>query len=642
MIRSTDIATAMLEGLSSATTGGSPLDPMANAYEFALRYRPNFDGVDIGAGLLGDWSHLKDLYQNTRRKQVVMASAQSGKTGWLCVALSRELVGSAWGRLVGFYFPDKELPIKYGRDRIKPLFKSSPDLAPLIGTPLKDGSKGVDAALTMNVGATMLYLMTIGGRTSTEGVPLKGIAFDEVRRMSIGDIERAHQRYSAQVEPFDFKVSTPGYPDSTIDLFFQNGDQRYFHTECECADGIVLPLRWPDCIGDMRSATPQLRAKVEHAFHAAGMPFCGMSESQAREYPAAFYRCPTCGAIITNPRRGWWEPHNPRAFIRSWQFGKMLSPVSPPGRVLQVFELSKDRTEFFNSELGLPHLDQERRPIKASHIDACVDRDLTWAVRMDARTRDRKIVNTSMGVDVQAGYGIAVVKQWAPNGKRRVVHAEVVHMENPRPDRTWWHRLGVMMRYFDVRFAVIDEQPEYTQTLAFSKAFPGRVYLANYHLSAKAPRFIAWEDEALAGDDKQLGDHTDIRHRVSMDRTRALHWSLHLWKDRMNEIPSLDSLTQLLPHQGGKPVFSPHLEVGARDAAATAVPRILQDHLTRFVFRNVLDSDETPKKRTSKPLPNQVGQVQWVAEHIGTSPDFAHANLYADVGLERIGQGRSG
>ena len=202
--------------------------------------------------------------------------------------------------------------------------------------------------------------------------------------------------------------------------------------------------------------------------------------------------------------------------------------------------------------------------------------------------------------------------------------------------RSFWHRLGVLMRRYDVRLCVVDEQPDYDGSLAFCNAFRGRVYLANYSLGENAPRMVAWDDAALGQDTKQLGELA-IRWRVSIQRTKVLRWSLMQWVNRRNEIPNLDTLTQILPTQNGKVVFSPHLEVGAKDARHVAVARILQDHLTRFVFRDVLDTDDVPKKRSNRPLPKQEGKTKMIAEHIGSSPDFAHANLYADVALDRLG-----
>lgn len=228
---------------------------------------------------------------------------------------------------------------------------------------------------------------------------------------------------------------------------------------------------------------------------------------------------------------------------------------------------------------------------------------------------------------MQAGYGILTIKTRSANGKYRTVHAEVVRPMRGEEDDSWWGRVAYLMRRYDVRLMVVDEAPEFTASHRFANRFPGRVYLANYQLPDNAPRIVAWEDLTLDADTKQLGD-TAFRHRVSISRTRCLHWSVHRWKNRANEIPNLDTLLQELPHQQGKPYFSNHLRVGT--PAPAAIGRIIQDHCTRFVFKDVIESD--PKYAEKLKL----GERKFVAEHVGSSPDFAHSDLYANVALDRI------
>lgn len=280
--------------------------------------------------------------------------------------------------------------------------------------------------------------------------------------------------------------------------------------------------------------------------------------------------------------------------------------------------------------MTMGHLD--RMPIQPHHIEACVDRDLRWGEHLGDTLRRRQLSNCALGLDVQAGYGICVIKRRMPNGKARIVHLEVVR-DPKTAGKSWWHRVGVLMRRYDVRVAVVDEAPEFTASQAFMQAFPGRVYLANYSLGDNAPRFVAWGDVRLGDDEQQRGD-TAIRFRVSMHRARALHWSLMRWKERGTEIPDLRTLIQALPHQQGRPFFSAHLAVGTESPAAVGL--ILQDHLTKFLFKNVVVEDATTpaaKQRTERR-----GLTKYVAEHVcDYSPDFAHADLYASVALDRIG-----
>lgn len=238
-----------------------------------------------------------------------------------------------------------------------------------------------------------------------------------------------------------------------------------------------------------------------------------------------------------------------------------------------------------------------------------------------------------MGIDVQAGYGICTIKV-RDGDQFRTVHAEVLRDPRGGDDgaRTWWWRAGQLMQRYDVQMCVVDEAPEFTASQAFANAFRGRVFLANFALkSEEGPRFVQWDDLALDNDDKQRGE-TATRHRVSMERTRALHWSIMRWRNRQNRVPNLSTLVQVLPVDGeGKPVFSSHLRVGID--TPVAVGHILREQLCRFVFLN--QAEEVKKDREKKIAR---GAKKWVAEFIGGSPDFAFADLYASVAADRIGK----
>lgn len=622
-----DIAAAMLSRIGSS---GSPIDPCANAYQFVTKYGLRVEGNLLGGpqGLDGDYKHLRTIYEDTAHFLVLIAGAQTGKTAALFAHLARICYGVAFGRAVGFYFPDKHLPIAFSNNRFKPFIRSNPILGDTLGAQRSDGSKGQDATLTLTLAETVLYFMTIGGKTATEGLPLKATLFDEVRRMNPGDIGRAQERYSAQRDPVDIKASTARFPDSDIHHYFMQGDQRYFHTACACSDGVVLSQTFPNCIADMRRATPLLRDKVAHAFAHAGLPYLGMTDSERLQYVEAAYICPVCGEILVDPREGWWEPHAGERFIHSYQMPQILSPTFPAGRFQHKFETNEDHQEFMNSGLGLPYLDREKMPIQGEHIDACVNPDLVWGEHLPSNKREL-FTNTALGADVQAGYGIVVIKTRAKNGKERVLHLEVAR---PLDDEhTWWHRLAQLMQRYDVRMGVIDEAPEYSQSLNFAQAFRGRVFLANFGLTESAPRFVQWDDEVLDNDRKQKGDSAS-RYRVSLDRTRSLHWSLHRWKNRAVEVPRLTALVQTLPlDPKGQPVFSAHLRNGIDGPAQVGM--ILRDHLTRWVFYDQIEADA--KLRDKK---GRIGVTKRVAEFVGMqSPDFAMANLYCSVALDRIG-----
>ena len=626
---------AFQRGLS---LGRAPIEPLANGYDFIMRYKPKAKG---GHPIqFDDWEHLVELYQDNSRFIVLMAGAQTGKTEWLFTHILRRML-LEYGSMFGYYVPTDGLANSISDDRYGPFLRSMTEVAPLLGMATSDG-RGVDATRKKSIGASIVHFMTSNGVSSTESMPLKGIYLDEVRRMEEGDIERIQQRYSAQVNPVDVKVSTAGYPGRTIHSYFLQGSQKYFHTETDHPDGYVLSKNFPDCILDLRNASAATRRKVEEAFKEAKRPLCNMTEEDRKQYPLACYHDHRTGFIITNPRNGWWEAENPNAFIASYQMPQMLSPMWPAGRVLGVFENAKDKQEFYNSCLGLPHVDDDKRPVKDAHLLACVNPALTWPARESQHWRRKNLRNTCMGVDVQDGYLIAVIKGKTPNGKGRLLHLEVVYQGTPgRVGDDPWERLAELMIEYDVRIAVVDRAPQTNEALRFARRFPGRVWLAVYTGGASA--LSAWGDVRKKQGKKQ-GRQADSARRfnVRINRTVGLQWSLGRWSGRMNEMPPPDKLFQTLPTKSdGMPALTARLSTG--EWREVAVSRdLFWWHQKCIIFEDVYAPGDMVKHGGRKVTAASLGKSEIKAVHVECDPHFAHSNLYCDVALDRMINGAKG
>lgn len=601
-------------------TTRAPIDVMANDAEFATHYGLTIDGNRFD--FANRYKHLTAVYEDEHPSQVIMAGAQTGKSGRIMTRMLRAGI-QRWGSMSAYYFPDFFLPRAFSTQRFKPFVRSSEVLKPWLGKGPADGAPGTDAVLTRSFGPSTFYFLSIGGKTSTEGMPFQALYFDEVRRMTPGDIMRAMERSSAQHDPVDFKVSTARYPEADIHAYFLEGDQRYFHTDCKCPGGVVLSLTYPDCIADLRKATPELLRKVEHAFSHAGMPYLGVDARQRDEYPPACYLCPRCGTVITDPREGWWEPHAPGAWRHSYQLPQMLLWTYPAGRVLQKGENPEDLQELWNSMLGLPYIDEQAQIVKTSDLEASINPNAKWVALQSEDWIRKNCRNLAMGADCMGGYNVIVLKEMSENGKHRTVHLEIIHGDDP------WEEMARAMVRFDVRCAVIDQMPHFNEAHRFAKMFPGRVYLASYTESAGSEgkgKFVVWGDRAK--DPKgQKGRETKFKHTVQINRTKGLHWSLSRWADGGNETPNPDQLVQSLPKQQGRVTLTAGLKVGKWEPT-----RICREvywlHLQRVAFQKVYPSEDARRRN----------QFKVVAEHVGLDPHFAHANLYADVALARIGR----
>lgn len=605
--------------------GGCPLDPCANDFEFVLRYGLDIDGkpFDFRA-----YKHLEEVYRDTARFLVLMAGAQTGKSARIFVNILRQLI-LYWGALFGYYLPTIDMASKFSQSRFAPFVRSQPEFAGLLGSDTLRG-RGQDNVLTRTVGESTLFFLTTAGRSSTEGLPLHGVWFDEVRRMVRGDIERAMERYTAQTDPTDVKASTAMFPEADIHRFFLDSDQRYFHTACQCPEGIVLSLTYPDCILDLRSASQAMVRRVTHAFAHAGRPHLGMRADELTRYPHAAYYCPKCDTIIVDPQDGWWEPHNPGAWVHGYQMPQLLSPNFPAGRTLFRYESALDIQEFHNSTLGLPYLDETKRPLKEEHLWACVNPDLKWVEHQTDAWRQRNVTHTGVGVDVQRGYLVVVVKQRAPSGKHRLLHLAV--LIDGGNQNSMWRQLGLLIDRYDADVTVIDNAPEWTAADRFARAFRGRVWLASYDTSGSPTVPIAQWGDAATGQaaKKQKGSETKFKHTVVINRVKGLKWSLGLWAARNVELPDPRTLMQTLPVQKDAVVFSGNLRRGTMIPVPIA-KMVLFVHLLQFMFRDLYDEPDQEDKQRQ-------GATKQVAEYIGTvDPHFAHADLYSALALARIG-----
>jgi hypothetical protein len=618
--------TAVLAGIAGAgiidVGGRSPIDPMKSGLEFVNNYRLTIDNRLFDWGPQG-YMHLVDLFEDEHDSLVLMAGAQTGKTARLLVKLLRSGIVH-WGALFGYYFPDYHLPKAFSRERFGPFVRSNETLAPWLG---RDAMKrrGSDAVLTRKYGASTFFFLSTGGKSATEGLPMKGVFFDEVRRMEKSDVSRAEERYSAQKDPIDVKVSTAFLPNQDIHMYFMRGDQRYFHSDCKCADGVVLSLTFPNCIADMAGTSSEFQRKVAHKFTVAGIPYLGMGERERAQYGDAVYVCPKCGEIIVNPRAGWWHPHNEAAYTHSYQMPQLLTPSYPAARAWQKFFRPTEVVDLqyiWNDMVGLPYIDENAQPVTMDHLMASVNPELFWPIHKGERWMRENLINCAMGVDVQQGYNVVVIKQLAENGKFRTIHTEIVHGEDP------FAGTAKLMQMFNVRVCVMDAQPEYNEAFRFAKTLEGRVWLA-YYVEGERTELVDWKDRPKhkAG---QKGEQTRHKHTVVISRTKGLRWSLDRWTRGLNEVPPSHQLIQRLPRQGGHVILSSGLRIGQWEAVPI-VQVLYFMHQTRvgFIPQEVAKGEDV-----------KIGAREIRAEHLGgVDPHFAHAELYCNLALARIGTG---
>lgn len=518
---------------------------------------------------------------------VLMCGAQVGKTVFAMLA---EVMMACyfWGKYFGYFFPDRDMAMITSGVRFKPLCLSIPEIAPIWGEdPTSDDkktTKKTDAQRVRSIGPSQIFFSYMGGKTSTESIPMLGMVFDEVRRMLEGDVERATERMSHSPYPYDIKISTAGYPEATIDRYFRQSTQNKFHSRCKCPNGVVLSDFFPECIGEQSLITPKYANKGKY-----------------------FWVCPTCGEPIDNPRDGYWQEHNPGAKKIGHHIPQILSPRQNAVKIYEAYLNATDLTEFYNSKLGIPHLSKEAQIVDIDILKSTVDTDLRW------KSAGR---NTALGIDQMLGFNVAVVREWGPkmdNGHResRLIHLEWI----AKPEELGfspWPRCHELMKQYDVGFCVIDAMGgSAEQALTFALEYPGRVFLADYSCDGSNGEDICiWGDKVVTDPNRKASRDTKLKHRVMISRYHAIEWNLMRYVKRMKRQPHEKGLIGLLPDKQRK---------------------MMKDFVCDTFWKHLMSI-----ARRKQVIDELQDKFKMVFENIGLDPHFLHADLYCELALTRI------
>lgn len=523
---------------------------------------------------------------------VLMCGAQVGKTV-MAMLTAVWMACWWWGKYFGYFFPDREMSMITSGVRFKPLAMSIPEIAPLWGEdPTADGSKSAkksDQQRVRSIGPSQIFFSYMGGKTSTESLPLLGMMFDEMRRMLDGDVERARERMSHSPYPFEIDISTAGYPEVNIDKAFRRSNQHKFHSHCKCREGVVLDELFPSCVGEYIAGHPKYSS-----------------------HGAYYWLCPKCGEVIDNPRDGLWIPHNPAALSRGFHIPQILSPRQSATKIYNAFLTATDITEFYNSKLGVPHISKEAQIVNIDILKSTIDPDLRWPIMTGQFPR-----NCAMGVDQMMGFNVVTIRVKGPKQLNGAYESRLVHLEwvaDPTiPDYDPWERCCELMKIFDVAFCVVDAMPNGNEALRFAlkPEHKGRVFLADYSYEAGKGEDIAiWEDKVVSDPNRKASQDTKSKYRVRISRYHGLEWNLMRYVHRIKRQPDPRGLLGMLPN------------IRRQMQRDFIVPTFWKHLMSLARRKRVLD--ETQDK------------FKMVFENIGLDPHWAHADLYCELALTRI------
>lgn len=572
-----------LDGLTETTISATPaiveacpptLKGLVETHQFEVDNNPfSFVGREYAVPIFDEIRYD----QGEQFAFVLMTGAQVLKSVTSMLAITLAML-KFWGKSFGYFLPDQEMSMIFSSRRFLPMVKSCVGLRPLIGTEGMGGAKNEDRKRVRTIGRSTIYFSYMGGKTSTEALPMGGVWFDEVRRMAMQDVERASERVSAASYPINAKVSTAKHPGSDIDYYFKRSTLGKWHSACRCKEGVILAETFPNCIGESKGEV--------------------------------FYRCPRCDKTIDRPVNGRFVHHQPESLVKGWQIPQMLSPLWPAPRFWKKWLDATDRAEFYNSGLGLPYLDPESILVTPEIAWGCVDPNLAWQPHG---------TNCVMGVDQRSRENHVLIG-WVGATKFELRHLEIVQADNP------FQRLEELMVRYDVDCCVGDALPNHNDAVRFAKKFPKRVFLSYYSDNV---HMIRWSDR-----DKELQDQVKtqkgakFQHHVMLDRYKVIEWALMHWVNRQIACPNPHALTQSVSVKGLTKTVE--LCLGNAD---TLEPGLFW-HMASIARRKV----EIERRDAVKADTLKTGEFKMIWENVGIDPHFVHSLAYALVaGARRSG-----
>lgn len=348
-------------------------------------------------------------------------------------------------------------------------------------------------------GYANLYIRGSNSRAQLKSIPVSLIVLDELDEMAQENIPLALERTSGQLERFAWEISTPTIPDFGINFHFGHSSQDHFVFPC-----------------------PSCSLKIELSFQ-DNLIVTADDENDPRINDSHLI-CNKCKAILPHEgkvdylNKGEWISQFPDRVVRGFYINQLYSMHLHPSRLATAFLRSKKdiaaEQEFHNSKLGMPHVVAGAR-LTDEHIDACIGQYDMIDFRRNALV--------TMGVDVGHTVLHVSIDEWFLEGRagydvnsyakrRNLFHGEILDFEH----------LDALMYAFQIRFCVVDSQPDRRKAVEFASRFHGRVRLCRY-------------TSGVSG--KTLGKIDGQELYVNVDRTSWLDQTLSRFKQDTIQIP---------------------------------------------------------------------------------------------------------
>lgn len=434
---------------------------------------------------------MKEMHDSTSPVTIGMKSAQMGFTEW---ALNTAF----------FYLDVRKMDVLYVLPNMQPdasVFSAGRfDIAVELSEHLASLFADVQNVTHKRSGNCNMYIRGSNSRSQLKSIPVSLLVLDEVDEMVQENIPLADERLSGQLERKKLMLSTPTIPDYGIDFHFQKSSQERFMFRCpSCSRSIEL--KWPDSV-----------------------MICGEHESDP-DVAKSRLICYDCKAVLPHEAKrsflkdGYWQAEfdDRKEMMRGFYVNQLYSMNLPVAELVKaVFSAQKDASaeqELFNSKFGLPHI------VAGAKITEIMVQQCIGTHKMLDFNRQGLI---TMGVDVGRKLHVEI-DDWNTNGRsgydvNSYAHVRVLkHLEVDT-----FEQLDALMFDFNVRFCVIDSQPERREAIKFANRFPGKVRLCQYPMGVNG---------------RTISESAEDEMIIKVDRTSWLDLALGRFKNGTITLP---------------------------------------------------------------------------------------------------------
>lgn len=349
-------------------------------------------------------------------------------------------------------------------------------------------------------GSANLFIRGSRSRSQLKSVPASMIICDELDEMVQSNIQMIFERSSGQLQKRAFLLSTPTIENRGISKFYRDSTQDHFFFKCpHCSK--LTELTFPECLVITGEDYTSKEIYNSHLI----CQECKMKLNHETKYDWL--------------RDGKWVSKQPDKISRGFYINQLYSFTVQPHKLAinylkSHFDLSIEQ-EFWNSDLGLPHVTEGAR-ITENEVLSC----MSGYKKYSSHPGNSMI---TMGVDVGAKKLHVEIDEWfiksnsnyteiGLNSICKLIYEESVYE---------FEDLYDLMNRFSVRSCVIDANPERRKSLEFAYKFFGKVKLCTYTGNSDSKEI-------------KISEETNM---ISISRTSWLDLSLSRFKRQTIQLP---------------------------------------------------------------------------------------------------------